>query len=256
MPNFTALRSTTEFELTTQAQMDAQYSMTRSNRPRQTKRITYHVLGPAKVDGLPDAELFWIGSLAQVVTSRGGIEVVDTPSGDVGQSDQTSFNLTSTGEFGQMLAVVLVDAYRSKITWDRWEQGSSGPLAIFRYAVPKENSRFAVGFTKDNQAPEYPAYKGEIAIEPASGSILRITIVANGSGPGFVNETSIMVEFGPIQIAGTNYICPVRGVAIARFFDPLKYQKKDPPPTPIHTSINDVSFTDFHVFRSESRILP
>ena len=182
MPNFTALRSTTEFELTTDAQMDTQYRMTQLNLPKHTKRAAYRVLGPAKLDGLPDAKLFWMGSLAQVVTSRGGIEVADSSGGDAGQSGETSkqasFDLSSTGEFGPILATVLGDAYRSKIKWDHWEQSSAGPLAIFRYEVPSDKSRFAVQFTTDNQKPEFPAYHGEIAVEPASGSVYRTTIVA------------------------------------------------------------------------------
>jgi hypothetical protein len=256
MPNFTALRSTTEFELTTQAQMDTLHKMTQLNLPKHTKRTAYHVLGPAKLESLPDAKLFLIGSLAQVVTSRGGIEVADSPSGDAGQSGQASFDLTSTGEFGPMLAIVLGDAYRSKITWDHWEQSSVGPLAIFRYEVPSDKSRFAVQFATDNQKPEYPAYHGEIAIEPASGSVLRTAIVASASGTGFVSESSVMVEFGPAQIAGISYVCPLRAVTIARYFEPFEYNRQDRPPTPYRTSINDVSFTEYHVFRSESRVLP
>jgi hypothetical protein len=263
MPNFTALRSTTEFELTTDAQMDTQYHMIQMNQPKHTKRAPYHELGPANLDGLPDAKLFWMGSLAQEVTSRGGIEVADSSGGDAGKPDQTSkqassqtsFDLSSTGEFGPILATVLGDAYRSKITWDHWEQSSAGPLAVFRYEVPSDKSRFAVQLASD-QGPEFPAYHGEIAVEPASGSVYRTTIVANVSGNGFVSESSVMVEFGPAQIAGISYICPLRGVTIARYFDPFEYNRQDRQPTAYRTSINDISFTEFHVFRSESRVLP
>lgn len=268
MPNFTALRSTTEFELTTEAQMANQYRVIQSNLPKHAKRAAYHELGPAKLDGLPDAKLFWMGSLAQVVTSRGGAEVADSPSGDAAQlgqaaaralnqgSGQAALDLSSSGEFGPMLATVLGDAYRSKITWDHWEKTSAGPLAIFRYEVPSDKSRFAVQFTTDNQKPEYPAYQGEITVEPGSGSVFRTTIVARASGTGFVSESSVMVEFGPAQIAGISYICPLRGVTIARYFDPFEYNRQDRPPTPYRTSINDISFSEYHVFRSESRILP
>ena len=204
-----------------------------------------------------------MGSLAQVVTSRGGVEVADSSGGGAAKSDQTSkqassqtsFDLSSTGEFGPILATVLGDAYRSKITWDHWEQSSAGPLAVFRYEVPSDKSRFAVQLASD-QRPEFPAYHGEIAVEPVSGSVYRTAIVANVSGNGFVSESSVMVEFGPAQIAGISYICPLRGVTIARYFDPFEYNRQDRPPTPYRTSINDISFTEFHVFRSESRVLP
>ena len=48
MPNFTALRSTTEFELTTDAQMDTQFRMTQLNLPKHTKRARIPCVGSGK----------------------------------------------------------------------------------------------------------------------------------------------------------------------------------------------------------------
>jgi len=151
--------------------------------------------------------------------------------------------------------MVLEDASPDKTVWDHWEEGSSGPLAVFRYSVPSERSHFAVEITTDNQ-PEFPAYHGELAVDPASGAIFRITIVANGSGSGFFDESSILVEFGPVPIGGMTYIRPVRTVAIAKFFDSNADLDAQPPPVPFRTSINDVSFTNYHVFRTNARIVP
>jgi hypothetical protein len=255
LPNFYALRSTTAFELTTEDQLRSQQIVSDVLRPQHLKRSSYHKLGPAKSSGSPDMQLFWTGSSAQVVTYRGGSEVADSFAGGANRAPPTLFTLTTSGEFGSILRMVLEDASPDKTVWDHWEEGSSGPLAVFRYSVPSERSHFAVEITTDNQ-PEFPAYHGELAVDPASGAIFRITIVANGSGSGFFDESSILVEFGPVPIGGMTYIRPVRTFAIAKFFDSNADLDAQPPPVPFRTSINDVSFTNYHVFRTNARIVP
>lgn len=255
LPNFCALRSTTAFELTTEDQLLTQQILSDVLKPQHLKRSSYHTLGLAKSSGSPGMQLFWTGSSAQVVTYRGGFEVTDSFVGGANRAPPTLFSLTTTGEFGSILRAFLEDASPDKIVWDHWEEGSSGPLAVFRYSVPSERSHFAIEFTTDNQ-PEFPAYHGEVAVDPASGAIFRITIVANGSGAGFLHESSILVEFGPVPIGGVTYIRPVRTVAIAKFFDPNADLDAQPPPVPFRTSINDVSFTNYHVFRTNARIVP
>jgi VWFA-related protein len=58
-----------------------------------------------------------------------------------------------------------------------------------------------------------------------------------------------------VVIGGSTYICPLKGVAISKIpvlADPGKLQ---PPPVPVRTQVNDVSFTQYHVFRAESHIM-
>jgi len=66
-----------------------------------------------------------------------------------------------------------------------------------------------------------------------------------------------MVEYGPVDIGGKTYTCPVRSVSIARgrtvvvlkgYADSLKSGGDS-------TLLNDVTFENYHVFRSESRII-
>jgi hypothetical protein len=105
------------------------------------------------------------------------------------------------------------------------------------------------------ELPEQPAYHGEVAIDPVSGAVWRITILAIGSESGTFDESSIAVEFAPTEIGAVTYICPVRSVAIVRFFDTFEYANTSHTPVPFQISINDVAFTNYHQFRSESHIL-
>jgi len=101
----------------------------------------------------------------------------------------------------------------------------------------------------------YPAYQGEIAIDPASGAIMRITVLADLAPRYQRVNTAIMVEYGPVEIGGTTYICPLKGVAFSKM--PMNIGAAEPDSaTPVQTQMNDVTFTDYHLFRSESRIVP
>jgi hypothetical protein len=199
--------------------------------------------------------LFWIGTLDQAVTFRDGAEVQGASPAGKGSSNTMPLRMTTRGEFGTILNVVLVDVPQDNFVWGHWEQGAQGPLAVFRYSVPRDQSHFAVQWNA-NELPEYPAYHGVIAVDPATGSIFRITVQTSGREEGFLYQSSILVEYAPTSIGGVNYICPARGVAMIKFFDAMADLDTQPPPISFRISINDVSFTGYQIFRSESRILP
>jgi hypothetical protein len=191
------------------------------------------------------------------------VEVVNATPGAKAAPQVPRYAMSSSGEFGSVLELILLDAQQDQMVWDHWEQGHSTPrhssqesigsLAVFRFAVPGERSHF--GLNLGGEGPEQPAYHGEVAIDPESGAVWRITILAVGSESDVFDESSIVVEFAPTEIAGATYICPVHSVAIVRFFDTFEYGNTAHTPVPFQISINDVAFTNYHQFRSESHIL-
>ncbi len=168
--------------------------------------------------------------------------------------------LNTIGEFGPMLVVTLADAVKGKIIWSHWEQGSSGPEAVFRYDVPEAASHYAVVFPDVAEGTvHHPAYHGEIAVNPADGSILRLTIVAELKPDDPVAEADILVDYGPVEIGGKTYICPLESVDLARFPVNGSYQSFDTRqsfPGFIKTQVNYSIFKQYHLFRAEIRILP
>ncbi len=63
--------------------------------------------------------------------------------------------LTSWGEFGPILSTVLMDAAQNTLAWSHWEQGASGDVAVFRYAVPAKKSHYQVQFCCVSADPMY-----------------------------------------------------------------------------------------------------
>jgi hypothetical protein len=210
------------------------------------------------------------GTSSVLVTYREGHEVTDSQSGKIKEQKPPDTGLTTSGEFGPILSVVLGDAISGEMFWDHWEQSKDGPLAVFRYAVPQQRSHYTlVGL---DGKPHLPAYHGQIAVDPKDGVILRLTLVSE-QDPSARFESAILVEYGPVVIGNAPYICPIRGVAISRFPESTvpATVKNDLAPViaselawanaaeikvPPQTFLNDVSFTDYHVFRAEVRVLP
>jgi hypothetical protein len=179
--------------------------------------------------------------------------------------------LETRGTFGPILAYVLTAAATkpSTLSWKRWERGKYGDLAVFSYRVASTSSVPELTYCclpggdwttpYQNKADTY----GEFAINPETGAIMRIVIIAD------LNEerdpdvplirSQIMVEYGPEELGGKTYICPQRSVEVSRgrserelhewgmVFSLYSY---------FETMINDVTFGGYHKFGSEARILP
>jgi hypothetical protein len=236
LPNFFATRETIRFE-------DAP-----SEPPRNTTdTIRYQPLHP-------------VGSEIVTVLYRNGHEFVDAGVKLHKSFDPSDFELSASGEFGPILATVLADSARNGVIWSHWEQGAAGLMAVFRYTVARESSHYTVTFPgPERDLQLLSAYHGEIAIDPADGSILRLTMVADLKSEDPVTAAGLLVEYGPVEIAGSNYICPVKSVALSLVpkvrVESSSTNGRNTSRGPLQIRVNDVAFRDYHLFRAEVRIV-
>jgi len=241
LPNFFASRDTVHFEDTPPISSVAS-------------------IAPPNVSGrgmnLPPVPqpLHMVSRYSVTVRYRDGAEIQETK--NESHPPDGSSGLTTRGEFGPILTMVVADALQSRTVWQRWETGSNGPIAVLHYQVPKEKSHYTVVLPKDRKmVAMMPAYHGEIAIDPVHGDILRVTIIADLDPLYKPVTTGIVVEYGPVTIDEHTYTCPLRAVAYSRmpeWGDPDMWAASD---FPILTRINDVAFTHYHLFGSGSRIM-
>jgi hypothetical protein len=155
---------------------------------------------------------------------------------------------------------MFVDAAHGGFTWSHWERGSAGTLAVFRYRVPKDRSHYSVGthgLSSEMGDAAVTGYHGEVAVDPATGTILRLTVQAEETLDSTILQGDIMVEYGPVEIGGKIYTCPVRSVSILMrgmgIMDVYPFGRATP--TSHVTLLNGMTFENYHQFRSESRIL-
>jgi hypothetical protein len=154
--------------------------------------------------------------------------------------------LTTSGEFGPILDATLLDSVHGNLEWSRWQQGTAGLEAVYRYSIDSQKSHYKV----DGKPT---TYSGELTIDPSSGAILRIVFRTDvlASSLGMLSRIADMeVEYGPVELGGKSYICPLKGVALSNRMDLISSTQPDP------MWLNDRVFENYHLFRSDARIVP
>jgi VWFA-related protein len=223
---------------------------------------------------IPYQSLHPVSRSSDRVLYRDGQEVVDSGASQGKHQERAIHGLTTSGVFGPILGTVLVDAAQGKLAWSHWEQGTAGPLAVFYFVVPKEKSHYEVEFccvpggSGNGAFQQYSGYHGEIAVDPSTGAILRLALKADLKRTDPLVRSDIMVEYGPVEIGGKAYICPLKSVSITvaptlpsdahdmqRYRGQLLEKDNNAGGEHLQTLLNDASFAEYHVFRTESRIL-
>jgi hypothetical protein len=247
MPNFLATRATRGFD----------------DRPLQISLSGWY---PAQRD------LHLAGTFTEQITYRDGREVFDeAPSEQNSKApvQPSPSGLTTSGEFGPVLATVITDALKGQMTWSHWEQTSAGVAAVFHFQIPQDASHYSVSFCwvvapslrsyrhindmADAQFNCYkgtPAYHGSISVDPATGTVLRIAIESDLPPKERLARADLFVQYGSVEIGGRTYTCPVRSVAISLI--------RFPDSTPARTmlSLNEATFSSYHRFGATVRVLP
>jgi hypothetical protein len=260
MPDFFAARTTTRFE-----------------DWKVAKLITGSIL-------VPNQSFHLVDKLSTPVTYRNGREVLEAPGEKkIGSRVSSTTGLINWGVFGPLLGVVMADVLNGKVGWGHWEQGPAGPLAVFRYTVPEGRSNYDVRYccfrSENGEMREFeaiPAYHGELAIDPASGAVLRLVLKTDLQPALPMERNDVLVEYAPVEIGGKTYICPVKSISITKtealMFHGYAFwvNKKGNPDCSVDcklkqtetvsepkvTALNDVVFDSYHLFRGEVRMLP
>jgi VWFA-related protein len=197
--------------------------------------------------------------------------------------EQQEKGLSSWGEFGPALAVVLTDTAKGNVSWSHWEKTPAGLAAVFHYSVPRSASHYAVSYccvlgdpsTMDVTPPGVgggagglkipraytfnatPGYHGSLAVDPATGAILHITIEAEMKAGSPLARAATLIEYGPIRIGDRSFICPLRALAISM---------EEPQGHPISALdsnqtnapkmlLNETQFSEYHRLATMARIV-
>ncbi|HUN82766.1 MAG TPA: hypothetical protein VMU48_00235, partial [Terracidiphilus sp.] len=247
LPNFLATRTTVEYQ-----------------QPAPKEEDTWK-------GALPDQSLRAAVAVKATVRYRRGHEEQDVEKQKGGRAARQR-SLNRFGVFGPFLDSAFADATGpgATLTWSRWERGEEGRIAVFQYTKRGSSPFYSIadcclkgGIVFRAAPPDH----GEIDIDPQTGAILRLTLE---SEPGWILEPNLhpvrpvleahtMIEYGPVAIGGRTYICPQRSVMIMRT-RPVRqvnfWDESFEIYSSYETMLGDFSFTDYHKFGSESRILP
>jgi len=228
-------------------------------------------------------ELYWIGTHRAPIAFRDGRETDDPAllaaaaasdkkdhskgAKDTAAADPVG-GLSSWGELGPILKVVLGDSIKGKLTWARWDQEDSKPVAVFQFVVDRTISHYGVSYCCETTAEGSGAglmqvkrpvtlrqvgYHGYLEVDPETGTILRITIEADLQPGDMIQRASMMVEYGPVKIGDKDHICPTRSVSIS--IARAEVESHGELHSTFRTLVNDVKFTEYHRFGSEATLI-
>ena len=155
-----------------------------------------------------------VGSIQRRITFQDGKEVTDGGAGTEQAKTKDGGGLESHGEFGAEAAVVLMDLEKGTISFDHWEQSMAGPATVYRYSVPREFSHYEVTDACQDHISfhDLPGYSGEIAVDPKTGAILRMTLEAESKPGDPVSHVASVVEYGLVVLGNRRSICPLRSL--------------------------------------------
>jgi VWFA-related protein len=214
------------------------------------------------------------GALHPVRLSRAAVEYSDgkerveavpvKASDKMGGPEQ---GLRTWGVFGPILTEVLLDAAQNQLAWSHWENGAAGPVAVFRYRVAREKSHYQVRYCctvpkfglETHEFQEMAGYHGEIAVDPQTGTIVRLVLQADLKPEDPTTRADLAVEYAPVELGGQTYMCPARSVSIS-VARTLRSERDwsgrmMPAMGPPQMLLNDAAFGPYHLFRGDTRIL-
>ncbi len=229
---------------------------------------------------LPFKPLHPVSRSIATVLYRDGQEIVQKSADQQGGSPSASTGLTTHGEFGPIFSVVYGDLPKSNLKWSHWERGPEGLEAVFSFAVPKASSHYQVEFCciSGRIFQEFSAYHGELSVDPSTGTILRLVLIADLGKNDPIAKAQLMVQYGPVELGGKTYFCPVKSVSISvapvqpphqagapfTVNESPMYMRGAPvvvnsvgsrPDAPLQTMLNETVFDQYHLFRGDVEIL-
>jgi hypothetical protein len=170
-----------------------------------------------------------VSTESAIVRYRDGEEILSSSEFQTGTA-----GMTTAGEFGPILNAALLDSAQGDLTWSHWEQGAAVQEAVFRYTV-------IAGGSHCNVNGQLPGYHGEITVDPSNGTILRLVLRADPKPSLPLLRADFVIEYGPVQLGGKTYICPLKAVALSA--DAKLWW------------LNDIAFEQYHLYRATAQIL-
>ncbi|MBW4039286.1 MAG: hypothetical protein HIU91_10505 [Acidobacteria bacterium] len=214
--------------------------------------------------------------------------------------DGSTTGFSSTGEFGPTLIWVQRCIHSGSIGFSHWEQNdpeqpNTARRAVFNFqcsgqawgdwtgADPFTGTLQSVGVLVGGLLQSGPAHggfvfeatppspvivNGNLTLDPADGSILRLAYIERGVFPSAATRAGAyevftnVVQYGAIPINAASYLCPVKSITmnLQPELVPASLQARlgitsDPAQPPEKEFMNVVTFSQYHLFHAESHIV-
>jgi len=151
--------------------------------------------------------------------------------------------ISDFGIFGGVMRGIFRPASKANISWFENDTLGKATVQVFKYRVAKENSNFSL--RASSMEVTFVGYHGMVYIDSGTGEVRRITQIADDVPKGYpIYETLVSTDYDYVSIGGQRYLLPIGAQVVLR---ERNHRGK--------LELNQIQFTDFHRFRSTSRIL-
>ncbi len=234
LPTFTAEKLTSRF----QEGDDAVRVMTGAGSTMSSANLT---VNPAT------HYIHFLGQHTSPILSERGVEL--PPAKVKGKDAPAQGGPVSQGGAGPILGIILMDAAHGKISWSRWQSIDGNQVAVFAYSVDRKQSHYQVNyccFPRDENVGSHigasiggsagggnsanssnygtatslepfkasVGYHGEFFIDPASGTLVRLTTQAELKNTDLVRQEDTRIDYAPVNVAGKQYTVPTHSTVL------------------------------------------
>ncbi len=152
------------------------------------------------------------------------------------------------------------------MSWSRWQRIDGITAAVFQFQIDRSLSHYDVQFSRNRPSKgatktasyyafrDLVGYHGQIAVDPATGAILRVLIDADMRPGGPIERALTLVEYGPVKIGPHRFICPTRSIAVSTSSEIFQPTSRNPFMDLQEVQINETTFSDYQRFTSEATI--
>ena len=144
----------------------------------------------------------------------------------------------SLGEWAVIQLDVLSRATNADFAFRQMSEAGGRPARMYDYTVEQRNSHWKVDFEGEIL---YPAYWGSVWIDEENNRVLRIEMISRDIPASYpFQAVEMTVDYGKVEIAGDNYLMPVRGENLAC----KRYS--------LYCTRNEIEFRNYRKFTAES----
>lgn len=126
--------------------------------------------------------------------------------------------VTSSGEFGSILAQLFDPASRATFSWSQWDTLRSRPVYVFSARVAKSRSKAVIS---DGNRRIVVGYHGRVYADRETKSVLRLVIDAETPKDFPLQNVAHVLDYGLAVIAGSEFLLPLRAELRSRVPDPM-----------------------------------
>lgn len=120
----------------------------------------------------------------------------------------------SRGEFGTLLREIFDPASDAEFEWKRWGMLRGNLSHVFGYYIDRAHSKETISFNKSQTVT--PAYHGEIYVDKATNTILRVTVEPEPPADFPVQNIHQTLDYASTEISGQKFWLPLSSEVIMR----------------------------------------